>query len=494
MILPIVILIIIINAIQLIAQDNSANQDGAYCDYVPVFTSADENLCIDGEYCLVFEDNFEGNTLNTSIWNFGPRIRYCNNEQQYYTSGQNIKVKNGILKLIAKEELIYGLADENLGTNDYINCGPAGPNNGINYRQFNFTSANIETYKSFSYGYYEARIKIPKGKGFWPAFWLYGNWPVYNEIDIFEFSSLLDGSYDPDNLSKTHLMTMHYDSFADGTKEYCQEDYTSIDFSQEFHTYGLLYEPNRIIWYVDDIPVRTDNKYYFTNGQEIGCNIYANGQYLRKPVFCKDPMIIILNLAIESGVAAPDNATIFPAELEVDWVRYYNKYECGGGIVVIGGNSPYFEFTKQYQSIIANNVIIESDNTLHSNEQLTIISKEETTILPDVNILEGSSFDVIIKEINCQYGNRTDNTYNKNNEIKFLNAYPNPAINELIIEGVQHSKIYIYSILGINILSYSIEQSTSLKLDISNLSSGIYFIKVVADADASLKNMKFVKL
>ncbi len=67
---------------------------------VPVVTF---NQCNTNPWVLVFEENFDGNSLDLSRWNYGPRIRYCGPEQQYYTSGNNIEVSNGILKLIAKK-------------------------------------------------------------------------------------------------------------------------------------------------------------------------------------------------------------------------------------------------------------------------------------------------------------------------------------------------------------------------------------------------------
>ncbi|MDD3692155.1 MAG: hypothetical protein PHO77_08780, partial [Bacteroidales bacterium] len=108
------------------------------------------NQCNTNPWVLVFEENFDRNSLDLSRWTYGPRIRYCNNEQQYYTSGNNVEVSNGTLKLIAKKETVYARAVDWLPDNEHLYCD--GVDRGQNKRYFYYTSANIETIKKFSYG------------------------------------------------------------------------------------------------------------------------------------------------------------------------------------------------------------------------------------------------------------------------------------------------------------------------------------------------------
>ncbi|NDA64829.1 MAG: glycoside hydrolase family 16 protein, partial [Chitinophagia bacterium] len=92
---------------------------------------------------------------------------FGNNELQYYTPGQNVKVENGVLKITARMEP---------------------------YENRQFTSGKMITKGKgdWKYGRFEARIKLPSGKGTWPAFWMlstdaiYGGWPKSGEIDIME--------------------------------------------------------------------------------------------------------------------------------------------------------------------------------------------------------------------------------------------------------------------------------------------------------------------
>lgn len=100
--------------------------------------------------------------IGTGDWGWG------NNEAQYYTSrADNVKVQNGVLKIIAQRE---------------------------NYSGSNYTSARIKTQGKFTfkYGRVEMRAKLPSGGGTWPALWMLGNnittagWPACGEIDIME--------------------------------------------------------------------------------------------------------------------------------------------------------------------------------------------------------------------------------------------------------------------------------------------------------------------
>ncbi|MES2798342.1 MAG: glycoside hydrolase family 16 protein, partial [Bacteroidota bacterium] len=110
-----------------------------------------------GQACptLVWQDEFDGNALNATNWNIStgngcPSLcGYGNNELQSYEAA-NLTVSNGTLKILAKQE--------NIG--------------GANYSSGKITSKDKA---KFTYGRYEARIKLPKGDGLWPAFWMLSN-------------------------------------------------------------------------------------------------------------------------------------------------------------------------------------------------------------------------------------------------------------------------------------------------------------------------------
>lgn len=119
-----------------------------------------------GEYKLVWSDEFDGDKLDESVWNYERGGRgWGNKELQNYTDRpENIRVKDGYLEIEARKE---------------------------KYEENEYTSARIQSRgkKYFKYGRVESRISFPGGQGTWPAFWMMGNqggWPACGEIDIIE--------------------------------------------------------------------------------------------------------------------------------------------------------------------------------------------------------------------------------------------------------------------------------------------------------------------
>jgi len=162
-----------------------------------------------------------------------------------------------------------------------------------------YLSGLLTTERSFSqrYGYFEARITMPVGKGLWPAFWLLptpdvkGGWAQpkgQQEIDIFENIG------QPDEL----WLTLHHD--VGGKKVGDGEKITGIAVGRP-HTYGLLLTKSEIIWYVDDREVRRR----------------ANTDF-------HEPAYMLINLAVGGAWPGnPDASTTFPARMSVNWVRAY---------------------------------------------------------------------------------------------------------------------------------------------------------------------------
>ncbi len=243
---------------------------------------------------LVMQDEFDiEGTLDSNLWTFdlgkGPgNDGWGNNELQYYTDRtENVTVENGYLLITAKEEAFNGA---------------------------NYTSARIKTEGLFeqAYGRFEARIKVPYGKGYWPAFWLLGNdcgqniWPQCGEIDIMEYLG---------NMPTTVFGSAHGPGYAAGdaiSKKYVLEN---DRFDTGFHVFGMEWAPDYINYYVDDVlyqQITKQNVLEETNGE---------GQW----VF-DHPFYIILNVAIGGNLpGSPNTETVFPQTMIVDYVRVYQK-------------------------------------------------------------------------------------------------------------------------------------------------------------------------
>ncbi len=181
-----------------------------------------------------------------------------------------------------------------------------------------YTSGRISTQnkQTFTYGLFEARVKVPKGQGFLPAFWLmandenvYGQWPRCGEIDCMEVM----GQDTSKAYGTIHFGNPHSES--QGTYITGEDE---KDFSEDFHTFSCEWEPGVIRWYVDGILFHEESDWYST----------TEGQgTLTYPAPFDQPFYIILNLAVGgSWVGNPDDNTSFDNNpYEVDYVRVYQK-------------------------------------------------------------------------------------------------------------------------------------------------------------------------
>ncbi len=264
----------------------------------------------------VFRDDFDGNSLDTDKWEAvegvvrDPKHAI---ESQWY-SPYNIELKDGFLYLIAKREQpkrrTYSIWLQSR-VQDFA-------------EPFEYTSAEIDSKAKFGYGKYEIRCKLPKGQGFFPAFWTFGG-PEWNEIDIFEFwnEKNFTGKVNDGLLSRKHKMNVHFDYDGDGASNNCPTKYKGPDFSEDFHVFTLIWTPYRLEWYLDGELKRASNLYQKGRRSVLDCKDLKQGKkYKKNQIFPIREMRIIANLAIQSGKNAPDESTPFPSALVIDYISY----------------------------------------------------------------------------------------------------------------------------------------------------------------------------
>ena len=211
---------------------------------------------------LVYSDEFNG-PLDTATWrNRTPwNTQSPGNAELAYYEPANCTFANGMMTL----------RSENRSTNGYA------------YASGIATSLNRA---KFSYGYFEIRAKLPKGKGIWPAFWLTNDSTL--EIDALEMLG--------DRPTRIY-MTLHKNgSQVQGVAK------DGPDYSAGFHTYAVDWQPTYVKWYID--------------GQL--CSTY-NGP------MPSDPLWICLNTAVGGAwPGSPTSATSFPVNYDIDYVRVYD--------------------------------------------------------------------------------------------------------------------------------------------------------------------------
>jgi beta-glucanase (GH16 family) len=237
---------------------------------------------------LVWSDEFDGDEISPDNWLFETGNNgWGNNELQNYQSKGNATVSEGTLKITAKRNM-------------------------DNTIEGAFTSTRMNSKKSFKFGRMEIRAKIPehKGNGIWPALWMLGSnvqvvgWPRCGEIDIMEYVS-----FDP---NKTHF-SIH--SVANNHVDGTQATSGAIELEtieEEFHNFGVLWSNKYLKFYIDDV----DNV-LFTFRRPVVSNIdswpFSSNFYF------------LMNISVGGnwgGLQGVDTS-IFPATMEVDYVRVY---------------------------------------------------------------------------------------------------------------------------------------------------------------------------
>jgi beta-glucanase (GH16 family) len=238
------------------------------CAHAPAATAADP--AAPERWKTIFLDEFDGPdgaapdparwVFDTGGWGWG------NQEREYYLNGaDNAFQRDGLLHLVARQA----------GAAGGLACW---------YGPCTHTSARIKTKGrfAFTYGKVSARLKIPKGQGIWPAFWLLG--------------SNIDGHG-----------TIHGPGYSGAQGPSARWSPDRGEVGDDFHVFAVDWEPQRLRFYVD-------GELYYTRTPK---DLPSGARW----VFDHDHFIL-LNVAVGGGWPGdPDGTTAFPAEMLVDWVK-----------------------------------------------------------------------------------------------------------------------------------------------------------------------------
>jgi beta-glucanase (GH16 family) len=174
-----------------------------------------------------------------------------------------------------------------------------------------YTSARINTKGRFSQreGKFEARIKLPRGRGIWPAFWLLGDsigqvgWPRCGEIDVMEYLG---------HDRRTVYGTLHGPGYSGGQAISRRYELPAGTFDEDFHVFTVEWDPGLIRFFVDG------THYHTVTRRQVEDDGHA---------WVYDaPFFVILNVAVGGNwPGSPDAATQFPQTMTVDWVRVYER-------------------------------------------------------------------------------------------------------------------------------------------------------------------------
>jgi beta-glucanase (GH16 family) len=258
----------------------------------------------DPHWIINWQDEFNTSPINLNKWHVEHMCDGVGQPQLYLSN--NVVVNNGNLVITVKEQFT------------------STPNSPCANDTHNYTSGMVWSKEAYNtqYGYFEAKIKLPYGFGFFPAFWVYLGDGITNnisasEIDIFEMLGALPSS--------SLTTNVHHDYCSDSRPDYnistgsCSgiPDNLNIHYppgfswNNDWHIYAIEWNPSEIVWYLDGAPIRT----YRQTGQIDP----VTGQ----PIYPMDPVKVFFNMAILSGNLLPNSTTPFPSNMYVDYVRVY---------------------------------------------------------------------------------------------------------------------------------------------------------------------------
>lgn len=232
----------------------------------------------------IWNEDFDGSSVDEERYNFEigdgcPNIcGWGNDELQNYTNEQkNVKLENGIMTITAIQEDVLSFTSARLQTKDKV---------------------------EFQFGRIDVRAKLPKGQGLWPAIWMLGanidevGWPACGEIDIMELVG-----HKPNQV----VGTAHWGEPGQSSTFQSSTFTQAEDFSDGFHVFTLVWELNKMTWYVDE-------RKFHTIERE---NVNAQWRF-------NQPFFFVFNIAVGGRYPGnPDETTVFPQTMEMDYIRVF---------------------------------------------------------------------------------------------------------------------------------------------------------------------------
>jgi|GEM_PF-1244090 len=420
--------------------------------------------CLPGNYFLVFEDEFIGNELDLDKWrtffSYADHDDRCHGDEPQVYLDENVTVNNGLSLLFQEDPDWYPMCNE-----------------GTEWKQY--TSGMIESKTTFLYGIFEASVKIPSGQGFFPAFWLFGGG---GEIDIFEFKN--------NYLNKPELTAIKWLNGSQHNN--CTYIHvTNTDYSDDFHTYTVYWDPYYISWYIDGELIYTHYLWLTILAQYgITCDdLEPFHEYLLSESFPShdDEENIIINLAGQVN----SNPIPIPSELQVQYVRVWQKqvFEC---IDLVLNSFPA-------PIIKARSITVDGNITVNPGESHSLFAKTKILLKPGLKILTGGNFASIINPNLCLEPNdkttkslpQPNMDFRKNDSIKnvLYNPlpegidssfffFPNPVNEKLNIVCGQQCTVSIIDIKGNNMYINELKNKINI-IDMSKFEQGLYVIKLI---------------
>jgi beta-glucanase (GH16 family) len=262
-------------------------------------------------------DEFTDSTINTNKWGFNygwARSIYANKEQQYYTDGENHKVKKGILSIFAIKNKKEAKLVDYLKESDSVFGS-------LNLKTFEYLSGMLQSKIKYRFGYFEIKCSLPKDHGYWPAFWLYGGTPN-EEIDWFECKTEKQNQIHVGRHSKLKKENKFRHGLSLRKKWWGTWIKFRGDLSDGFHVISGEWNP----YYIK----------FFLNGE---CIAYSK-------IKLNEPKHLVVNLAVPSDNGpfkpGPKKNNKISGDFQIDYIRIWSNNE---------------EFRKISENILSDNLL-----------------------------------------------------------------------------------------------------------------------------------------
>jgi beta-glucanase (GH16 family) len=317
----------------------------------------------DPHWVLIWEDNF--NSLDTSKWFIQDNFDHYGDKHVYIKN--NVYVDSGMLVCELKNEA-YSCPEWAIEPNWHCVTQAS------TQQPYNYTSGWIESKQAYNtqYGYIEAKIKFPFNQGLLPAFWTFRGEGVSNpinagEIDIAEMLGSLDSNVITTNIHRDYESNENFYEEIIPWDGYNWEDW---------HTYSIQWSPDRLIWRIDEIPIRT---------------LYHHN--------IVDPGRIVLNLAISRkdsllGTLAP------PYKMQVEHVKVYQlKSDCNNDLnlcnTIFGLFEIFYDKKVKRKIIVGDNVC---SNIIYSGQDIYLRASDEIIINGNFEVQTGGQLYLYVDE------------------------------------------------------------------------------------------------
>lgn len=278
------------------------------------------------EYELVWFDEFNGTTLDSTKWNTS-QTRMADTSELAQSNMSSVRsVSDGNLQLTAMENPWYNAESESyFERHQYMTTG----------------SVTTENKMSFQYGYLEINAKVPYKEGCWPSFWLRSHnstgkltSPQFEvEVDVFEVFGNTTAM-----ASNLHQQSLNGKSYSTKYSAINNEEihtFESADLSNEYHRYGFEWEPDRMAVYVDGV-LQCEWKLNALSLWSYGLMPYTSGFDTTMNILFNNHLFTESSSYIPSdGNTIENYADNLPAEYDIDYVRLYQKND-GNSRLILG--------------------------------------------------------------------------------------------------------------------------------------------------------------